>query len=172
MGEKKTVSLLVDGGQASAAPPLGPALGPLGVNVMAVVNKINELTKEFAGMKVPVEVVVDLESKAFEIKVGIPSTSALIVKEAKPTITGKDGKPKLGGSKNPGKEYVGNLSMDQVIKIAKVKLPDSYAKSLKAVVKEVLGTCVSMGIKVEGKEPKEILREIKEGKWDSYFKEG
>ncbi|MEM4312094.1 MAG: 50S ribosomal protein L11 [Nitrososphaerales archaeon] len=171
MGERKSVSLLVVGGEASAGPPLGPALGPLGVNVMAIVNKINELTKDFSGMRVPIEVMVDLETKAFEVKVGIPTLSALIVKEAKPSIIGKDGKPKTGGSKNPGKEYVGELKMDQVIKIAKIKLPQSYAKDVKAAANEVLGSCVSMGIKVEGKEPKVIISEIKEGKWDSYFKE-
>jgi len=70
MVEKKTVEVLVSGGQATAGPPLGPALGPLGVNVLAIVNKINELTKDFSGMKVPVKVTVDPETKEFEITVG------------------------------------------------------------------------------------------------------
>ena len=83
MPEKKIVELLVSGGQATAGPPLGPALGPLGVNVLAIVNKINELTKDYAGMKVPVKVSVDPETKKFEVSIGTPTTSALIVSELK-----------------------------------------------------------------------------------------
>ena len=78
MADKKIVELLVSGGQATAGPPLGPALGPLGVNVMMIVNKINELTKDYAGMKVPVKVAVDPETKEFEVSVGTPTASALI----------------------------------------------------------------------------------------------
>jgi len=83
MADKKVVELLVSGGQANAGPPLGPALGPLGVNVMAIVNKINELTKDYSGMKVPVKVIVDPDTKAFEVTVGTPTASALIVSELK-----------------------------------------------------------------------------------------
>ena len=68
-------------GKATPGPPLGPALGPLGVNVVQVVAKINEKTKAFEGMKVPVKVIVDPKTKTFEIKVGTPPTSALLVKE-------------------------------------------------------------------------------------------
>ena len=80
MGDKQTISSLVTGGEASAGPPLGPALGPMGVNIMEVINAINEKTKEFQGMKIPVSVIVDTESKKWEIEVGIPSASALILK--------------------------------------------------------------------------------------------
>ena len=161
MGEKKIVELLVSGGQATAGPPLGPALGPLGVNVLAVVNKINELTKDYAGMKVPVKVIVDPETKQFEVNVGTPTTSALIVSELKIEK----------GSGNPKAQKVGNLSMQQLIKIAKIKQPELLSKTLKAAVKEVLGTCVSMGVTVEGKEPKEVLKEIDAGKYDGMFAE-
>ncbi|MEM1565729.1 MAG: 50S ribosomal protein L11 [Candidatus Bathyarchaeia archaeon] len=161
MGEKKIVELLVNGGQATAGPPLGPALGPLGVNVLAVVNKINELTKDYAGMKVPVKVIVDPETKQFEVNVGTPTTSALIVSELKIEK----------GSGNPKAQKVGNLSMQQLIKIAKIKRPELLSKTLKAAVKEVLGTCVSMGVTVEGKDPKEVIREIDAGKYDEMFVE-
>ena len=159
MGEKKTIEALVPGGQATAGPPLGPALGPLGVNVMAIVNKINELTKDFGGMKVPVKIIVDVDTKEFEIEVGTPTTSALIVKE-------------LGiekGSGDPGKQKVGNLTIQQVIKIAKMKRQELLAKNLKKAAKEVLGSCVSMGVTVEGKDPREVQREIDEGKYDELF---
>jgi large subunit ribosomal protein L11 len=65
MGDKKSVSALVTGGEASAGPPLGPALGPLGINVLQVVNTINEKTKDFLGMKVPVKVEIDSETKIY-----------------------------------------------------------------------------------------------------------
>ncbi len=159
MTEKKVVELLVSGGQATAGPPLGPALGPLGVNVMAIVNKINELTKDYAGMKVPVKVTVDPETKAFEVSVGIPTTSALIVSELKIEK----------GSATPSTQKVGNLTMEQVVRIAKIKRQELLAKTFKFAVKEVLGSCVSMGVTVEGKDPREIQREIDEGKYDEIF---
>jgi large subunit ribosomal protein L11 len=161
MGEKKVVEALVSGGKATAGPPLGPALGPLGVNVVAIVNKINELTKEFAGMKVPAKVIVDTETKSFEVEVGTPPTAALIVKE-------------LGiekGSGNPKAQKVGNLTMEQVKKIAKAKMTQSYSKSLKTAAMEVVGVCVSMGVTVEGKEPKDVQKEISKGIYDNLLKE-
>ncbi len=159
MAEKKVVELLVSGGQATAGPPLGPALGPLGVNVMAVVNKINELTKDYAGMKVPVKVSVDPETKQFEVNVGTPTTSALIVSELKIEK----------GSGTPNKQKVGNLSLEQLVRIAKIKRPELLSKTLKSAAKEILGTCVSMGVTVEGKDPREVMREIDEGKYDQIF---
>ena len=160
LGEKKQVEALLSGGEATAGPPLGPALGPLGVNVLQIVNRINELTSGYSGMKVPVRVIVDLETKAFEVEIGTPTTSALIVKE-------------LGiekGSGNPKAEKAGNLTVEQVVKIAKMKLPGSYALSDNSAAKEVLGSCISMGITVDGRDPREIQKEISEGKWDKLFK--
>ncbi|KUO40129.1 MAG: 50S ribosomal protein L11 [Candidatus Hadarchaeum yellowstonense] len=154
------VRVMVEGGKANPGPPLGPALGPLGVNVAQVVAKINEATSAFAGMKVPVTVVVKKKTKEFSIEVGSPPTAALIKKE-------------LGlekGAKATGSEVVGNLSLAQVIKIAKLKSGSSLAKSLRAAVKEVLGTCLSLGVTVEGKDAREIQREIDEGKHDEELK--
>lgn len=161
MAEKKVIEALINGGQATAGPPLGPALGPLGVNVLVIVNKINEETKSYAGMKVPVKIVVDTETKEFEVTVGIPTTAALIVKEA--------GIQK--GSGTPNTEKVGNLSLDQAVNIAEVKRSSLLARSLRAAVKEVVGTCVSMGVLVDEKDPKIVLREIEEGKYDEMLKE-
>ena len=156
MSNQQTISSLVTGGEASAGPPLGPALGPMGVNIMQVIDAINEKTKEFKGMKIPVTVSVDSDTKKWEIEVGIPSASALLLKEA--------GIQK--GSGTSGTEWVGDVSADMIAKIAKVKLETSYASSLKSVAKQIVGTCVSLGIKVEGKTPKEFTAEINEGKWD------
>ena len=159
MVEKKVVDLLVGGGQATAGPPLGPALGPLGVNILAIVNKINELTKDYAGMKVPVKVAVDPETKEFEVSVGTPTTSALIVRELKIEK----------GSGTPNTQKVGNLTMDQVTRIAKLKRSEILAKDLKAAAKEILGSCVSMGVTVEDKDPREVQTEVDEGKHDELF---
>ena len=157
MGEKKIINVLVIGGEASAGPPLGPALGPLGVNVLGIVNEINKQTGGFKGMRVPVKVEVDSETKQFAVSVGTPTTSALIAKES--------GIPK--GSSKPNTDLVGDLTMDKVVSIAKSKISGSYAASIRSAVKEVVGSCVSMGVKVEGKDAREFMKEIEAGKWDS-----
>lgn len=159
MGDKKSVSALVTGGEASAGPPLGPALGPLGINVLQVVNTINEKTKDFLGMKVPVKVEIDSETKKFTVEVGIPPTTALIAKEAGITK----------GSGTSGKEYVGNISMSGIVKIARMKIDVSYALDLKNCSKEIIGSCVSSGVKVEDKPAKDLYTDINSGKYDSLF---
>ncbi len=153
------MNLLIGGGQATAGPPLGPALGPLGVNILEIVNKINELTKGYAGMKVPVKVTVNPETKEFEVSVGTPTTSALIVSELKIKK----------GSGTPNTEKVGNLTMEQIVHISKLKHSELLAKTLKAAAKEVLGSCVSMGVTVEGKDPRELQREMDEGLHNELF---
>jgi large subunit ribosomal protein L11 len=161
MGEMKVVESLVNGGQANAGPPLGPALGPLGVNVLAIVNKINEVTKDFSGMKVPVKISVDTETKEFEVSVGTPPTAALLVSE-------------IGVSKGsgvPNTEKIGDITLEQAVKIAKMKKDDILGSTLKAAVKEVIGTGVSMGVTVEGKDPREVQKEIDEGKHDALLAE-
>src|SRR5207249_1781966 len=77
------LQVLIDGGKATPGPPLGPALGPLGVNIVEILKAINEKTKSFEGMKVPVTLLVDPKTKTFSIEVGTPPTSALITKELK-----------------------------------------------------------------------------------------
>jgi large subunit ribosomal protein L11 len=156
MADKKSISALVSGGEASAGPPLGPALGPMGVNVLQVVNTINDKTKDFSGMKVPVKVEVDPDTKKFTVDVGVPPTAALVAKEAGITK----------GSGTAGTNFVGNISMDSAIKIAKMKIDTSYAKDIKGAVKEVIGSCVSLGMKVENKPPKEVYFDISAGKYD------
>lgn len=156
MEQKKSISALVSGGEASAGPPLGPALGPMGINVLQVVNTINEKTKEFHGMKVPVKVDVDPDTKKFNVEVGVPPTTALIAKEANISK----------GSGTAGKDFVGNISMEAIVKIAKMKIDISYATSLKSSVKEIIGSCVSSGIKVENKPARQIYPDLMAGKFD------
>lgn len=153
------VNALVDAGKATPGNPLGPALGPLGVNVAKIVQEINEKTKQFSGMKVPVTIEINAD-KTFSISVGTPPTTALILKEL--------GAEK--GSGSPKGTKAGNMSMAQVLKIAEMKKEASLGGSVKARAKEVIGTCVSVGVTVEGKEPKEIIAEINSGTWDGTLK--
>lgn len=147
---KQTIDLLVEGGKATPGPPLGPSLAPLGVNIGQVVAKINEKTKEFQGMKVPVKVTVDTATKEFEIEVGLPPTSQLLLKEA-------------GIEKGSGTVETGGISLEKIVKVAKIKAEHSLSRDLKGVVKEVLGTCLSLGLKIDGRDPRIVQKEISKG---------
>jgi large subunit ribosomal protein L11 len=151
----ETVEVLVPGGKATAGPPIGPALGPLGINVKAVIDEINKKTAEFNGMQVPVTIEVD-EKKSFTVTVGIPPTTALVMKEA--------GIEK--GSGTPSTQFVGDLPLEAAVRIARMKLDDMLSYRLKTAVKEVVGTCVSIGVTVEGRKPKEMLAAIDAGEFD------
>ncbi len=142
------VQALIEGGKASGGPPLGPVLGPLGVNINAIVGEINEKTKDFAGIKILAKVYVDTATKKYRIEIGVPSTSALILKTL--------GVP--AGAKGKD-ETIGNLTLEQVKSIAEKKT-NLYGKTLADKVKQVLGTCKSMGVTCEGKNPKEIIAKI------------
>jgi large subunit ribosomal protein L11 len=152
----EVVEVLVSGGKATAGPPLGPALGPLGINVKAVVDEINKKTGTFNGMQVPVRVEVD-DKKQFTVTVGVPPTTALIKKEANIEK----------GSKEPNAIVAGNLPFEAAVRIAKMKLDGMLSYELKTAVKEVVGTCRSMGVTVDGRKPSEVIAEINEGKYDS-----
>jgi len=150
---KQSIEQLVEGGKASAAPPLGPALGPMGVNIGQVIQEINKKTAAFKGMQVPVKIIVDTDDKSFTIEVGTPPVSALIKKEANIEK----------GSGAPNVDKVADLKIEQIIKIAKMKADALLGKDMFAKVKEVIGTCTSMGVLVEGKEPRAIIAEINDG---------
>jgi len=159
---KQQIEALIEGGKATAAPPLGPALGPLGVNIGQVIAAINQKTADFKGMQVPVKVIVDSDTKEFEITVGTPPASALIKKEA--------GVAK--GAGNPLADKVADILIEQTIKIAKMKEDALLGKTLKEKVKEVCGTCQSMGILVEGKPANETIADINSGKYDEKIASG
>ncbi len=152
----ETVEILIDGGKATPGPPLGPAIGPLGINMMQVVEQINQKTADFDGMKVPVKIIVDIGTKEFEIKVGTPPTTALIMDELKIEK----------GSQDPGQDKVADLKVEQALKIAKMKFDSLLSNDYNNAAKEVIGTCVSMGITVEGKDPREVQHEIDQGIYD------
>lgn len=150
----QTVNAMVEGGKASTGPPLGPALGPLGLNLGQIIKEINEKTKSFQGMQVPVTVTVtDPSTKSYEISVGVPPTSALIKKEI--------GIEK--GASSRKEATAGNATLEQITRIAKSKIDHMFAESLTGAVLEVIGTCVSLGVTVDGKDPVEMQKLIKNG---------
>ena len=153
---KETVEILIEGGKATPGPPLGPAIGPLGINMMQVVEQINSKTSDFAGIKVPVKVTVDTGTKEFEVEVGTPPTTALILDELNIEK----------GSQDPGLDKVADLSIEQALKIARMKFDSLLSNDYKMAAKEVIGTCVSMGLTVDGKDPKIVQKEISEGIYD------
>jgi len=151
------IKLLVEGGEMKPGPVLSQRLGPAGIPVTNVIQKVNEATKDFKGMKVPVELDVNPVTKEFEVLVFSPPTSELLKKE-------------LGVEKGSGehkKSKVANASIENMISVAKTKMPNLLSKDLKAAVKTIVGSCVSLGILVESKSPQEVEKEIDEGKYDS-----
>jgi large subunit ribosomal protein L11 len=157
----KSFNFIVNGGQASGGPPIGPALGPMGVNIMAIVAEINKQTAEYKGTPVPVDVIVDTDTKEFKIKVGMLTTFALLTQAVGITK----------GSGTPNTVSAGDITFADLVGVAKKKRPGLYAASLKASVREVLGTCVSVGLTVDGKAPKEVQALIKQGEYDAQLKE-
>ena len=154
---KEKIQLMIEGGKATTTPEMGQKLGPLGINVMNIINSINDKTSNFKGIKVPVKVIVDTKSKNYEIEVGSPPTAELIKNEF--------GLEK--GSPMPDKEKIANLSVEEIIKIALMKKDSMLVNSLKAAVKNVIGSCNSLGILIEGKIGKEINKDIDSGVYDN-----
>jgi large subunit ribosomal protein L11 len=150
------IKLLVDGGAMKPGPALSQKLGPVGIPINQVIQKVNEATKSFAGIQVPVELNVDAATREFEVKVFSPPVSGLLKKE-------------LGIEKGSGKQKkikVGNISIEQIIAIAKTKSGNLLCKDLKSSVKTIVGTCVSLGILIEDKPAVEVEQEIVDGKYD------
>ena len=155
------IKILAEGGSMSPGPALSQKLGPAGINIQQVISQVNEATKDFKGIKVPVELDVDTGAKTFKIEVFSPPASELIKKE-------------LGIEKGSGeqeKTKVANASIEQIISVAKQKMPGMLSRNLKSAVKNVVGTCVSLGILIESKPAKEIEQEIDVGKYDTEINE-
>ncbi|ELZ34890.1 50S ribosomal protein L11P [Halogeometricum pallidum JCM 14848] len=150
-----TIEVLVPGGEANPGPPLGPELGPTPVNVQDVVQEINDQTAAFDGMEVPVTVEYD-DDGSFSISVGVPPTAELIKDEAGFET----------GSGEPQENFVADLSFDQVKKIAEQKSSDLLAYDTKNAAKEVVGTCTSLGVTIEGNNPREFKQRIDDGEYD------
>ena len=155
------IKLLVEGGSMSPGPALSQKLGPLGMNMGEIIQKVNDSTKDFKGLKVPVELEIDTGTKEFEVNVFSPPVSELLKKE-------------LGIEKGSGaqlKMQTANASIEQIISIAKTKLPSMLCNNLKSAVKTIIGTCVSLGILIENKPAVDIEKLIDSGKYDKEIRE-
>ncbi len=155
------IKLLIEGGNMTPNPVLSQKIGPLGLNLGEIISKVNEATKDFKGLKVPVELEVDPSTKQFEVHVSSPPVSELL-------------KKKLGITKGSGvqlKVQAANASIEQIISVAKTKLPTLLCNDLKSAVKTILGTCVSLGVLVENKQASEVEGLIDEGKYDKEIQE-
>jgi len=203
MMAEERIELLVSGGKASPGPATAPKLSVYGLNIGEVFKEINDKTKEYVGIKVPIKIIINKQTKEYKIEVGVPPVSSLIKKELgiekaappkdettvtepkeetiKPVVEAVKEKKEVTEKFDETEEVkaeipkekliLGNLNMNQIVKIAKMKKDEMLGKNLKTAVRQVVGTCVSMyGIQIEGKWPKEILKEIDEGKYDPLFK--
>jgi LSU ribosomal protein L11P len=154
-----TIEVLIPGGEANPGPPLGPELGPTPVNVQNVVQTINDETDAFDGMEVPVTVEYE-DDGDFSISVGVPPTAELIKDEA-----GFE-----SGSGEPQKNFVANMSVDQVRKIAEQKSSDLLSYDTFNAAKEVVGTCTSLGVTIDGNNPREFKSRMEDGEYDDTLK--
>jgi len=150
------INVLIDGGAATPGQPLGPALGPLGVNIILIAKDINAKTEAFKGMKVPVKITIK-DDKSYTIEVGTPPVSGLIKDELKIQT----------GAHKAKHEVVGDLTIEQLIRVAKMKSDNLLGATLKAKAMEVAGACVSMGVNIDGKPAKEVIKLIKEGAYNA-----
>jgi len=155
------IKILAEGGEMKPGPALSQKLGPAGINIGQVISKVNDATKNFKGMKVPVELDVNTSTKNFEVKVFSPPVSGLLKKELKIDK----------GSGAQKKVNVANASIEQIISVAKTKLPNMLCNDLKSAVKTVAGSCVSLGILIENKPASEIEQDIEDGKFDKEISE-
>ena len=155
------IKLLIDGGKMTPGPAVAQQLGPMGINMGKVIADVNEATKGFKGMKVPVELDIDEKTKEFTVSTSSPPTSELLKKE-------------LGlekGTPDHKNQKMGNAAIEDIIKVTKVKYPEMLEKEFKSAVKSVLGTCASIGIFVESKEPNQLIEDVRIGKFDKEINE-
>lgn len=136
------VKLQVKGGQANPAPPIGPALGSKGLNIMEFCKQFNGRTQEKMGTVLPV-LITYYKDKSFDFVIKTPPVPILLMEAAK----------LKGGSAQPNRNKVGSVTWDQVRTIAETKMPDLNAFTVESAMKQVAGTARSMGITVTGASP-------------------
>ena len=132
------IKLQIEAGKANPAPPIGPALGQKGVNIMEFCKAFNDKTKSMAGKPIPVEITV-YKDKKFDFKIKSPPASFYI----------KEAVKLKGGSKEPGRNIVASISKKQLESIAKEKMNDLNAHDIEEAIKIIAGSARSMGIEVK-----------------------
>ena len=160
-GCRMIIKLIVEGGDMKPGPSVSQKLGPAGINIGKFIQEVNKATASFKGIKVPVEADVDTKTKNFTIKVFSPPVAELLKKQAKIEK----------GSGMHKKQKVANFAIEELISIAITKYPDMLAKDLKAALKSIVGSCISLGALVENKDPKNIIADIDSGKYNKEIEE-
>jgi len=155
------IKLIVEGGAMKPGTAVAQQIGPMGINMGKVIEDVNKETSGFKGLKVPVEIDVDPKTKTYEIVVMSPPMSELIKSELKI-------KKASGAS---GMTWVGNVSIEGIIKVAKTKQSTLVTRNLKNAVRLAIGSCTSMGILIDSKSPIEIGKMVAEGKYDKEISE-
>jgi len=148
------------GGEAGATASLAPKVGPLGLAPKKIGDDIAKATQDWKGLKITVKLIVQNRQAKVEV---IPSAASLLVRALKepPKV-----KKEKGGA---GVKHDGNISMDDIVEIAKVLRSRSMAKAFSGTVKEILGTAVSLGCTIDGQSPKEIQKAVDRGQYDDKF---
>lgn len=161
MAKKEKIEMMVEGGAAKADASLSQKLGPLKINIPDVLKKVNEKTAAFKGMKIPVKLFVDPATKEVEVQVGTPPVSELLKTELK----------LQKGSGTPNKEKIGNIAIEQLIKVAKMKQDSMLDRTLKDAVKSLAGSCNSLGILIEGMDSHGFTIDVNAGKYDQVLQQ-
>ncbi|KAJ4455452.1 putative 60S ribosomal protein L12-A [Paratrimastix pyriformis] len=151
--EVKIVLIRAVGGEVAAVSTLAPKVGPIGLSPKKVGEDIAKNTQDWKGLKVTVQLKV--QNRVAEVSV-VPSAASLVIRALN--------EPPRDRKKDKNVKHNGNISLDDVIKIARQMAPRSLARTLVGGVREILGTCVSVGCTVEGKSPRDMLAEISQGK--------
>ncbi|MEK6861470.1 MAG: 50S ribosomal protein L11 [Nanoarchaeota archaeon] len=157
MPKTEKLDLMIEGGNAKPDASIAQRLGPLKLNIADIIKKINDKTANFKGMKIPVKLEINTVTKEVNINVGTPPTTELIKKELSITK----------GAGTPNKEKIGNVAVENLVKIAKMKMDGMLDKTLKAAIKTVAGSCNSMGLLIEGKTSDEFNKDLESGMYNS-----
>lgn len=160
MARVKVIKVQVEGGKASSTPPLGPALSDAELNVNEVIEKINRMTEEYKGYTLTVKIIVDLDSKSYNIELELPTVTSLLLAAAKASAPSGDSMHKK----------IGNISIEDVSRIAILKKPELNTKNLKAAIKMILSSARSIGLTVENKDPKDVMKDVDRGVYDEIIK--
>ncbi len=153
----RVVNVKVRGGQAKPEPPLSDIAKKLGLDVNKLVEDINKATERYKEFEVQVKIIIDEDTKEYEIEVKPPTTTELLLK----AVGAKE------PSGDPMHKKIGDLPFEKIVEIAILKKPSLNAKTLKAAVKTIIGSARSIGITVDGKDGKVVTREVEDGVYDA-----
>ena len=153
----RVVNVKVRGGQAKPEPPISDIASKLGLDVNALVDAINKATERYKDFEVQVKIIIDEETKEFDIEVKPPTTTELLLK----AVGAKE------PSGDPMHKKIGDLPFEKIVEIAILKKPSLNAKTLKAAVKTIIGSARSIGITIDGKDGKQVTKEVEDGIYDA-----